>query len=311
MEDLSKPLVKRYKVTSVSKVKKPNIGENVMAYTFLAPALILLALFLIIPALFAIYYSFTNYYLLTPNSKQFIGLENYIKLFHDPIFLTSLKNIAIFVVCVIPLQVGSALGLALLINKKRKGNIFFKVAFFSPVVLSLVVISVLWMYILNPSQGLINTVLGNMGLHPQPFLSSPKQAIYTIVFVSAWQGAGYQMLIFLAGLQNIPSSVYEAAKIDGVNKWQNFIYITFPLLKPTTILIMITTLIAAFKLIIQPMVMTQGGPMNATMTPVYYIYQMGYTNRMIGYGSAITVIFGIIIGLVTLVQSKLSREEEF
>ncbi|WP_078577965.1 carbohydrate ABC transporter permease [Salipaludibacillus agaradhaerens] len=287
-----------------------NKRENVAAYSFLAPTLILLGLFLIIPAVLAIYYAFTDYYLLTPDRRQFVGLDNFIEIFKDPIFKQSLKNILIFVTCVIPIQVGSALGLALLINKQRKGNIFFKVAFFSPVVLSLVVISVLWLYLLNPSEGLVNNVLVNIGLNPQPFLSSPNQAIYTIVFVSAWQGAGYQMLIFLAGLQNIPNTVYEAADIDGVNKWQRFIHITMPLLKPTSILIMITTLIAAFKLIIQPMVMTQGGPMNSTITPVYYIYQTGFSDRMIGYASAMTVIFGILIGIVTLIQSKVTKEDD-
>ncbi|MGP4060410.1 carbohydrate ABC transporter permease [Halobacillus sp. H74] len=291
-------------------MKKFNVRDNLTAYSFLTPALILMGLFLILPAVMAIYYAFTDYYLLTPDEKTFVGLENFIQLFKDPVFIQSMKNIGIFVLCVIPIQVGAALGLALLINKNRKGNIFFKVAYFAPVVLSLVVISVLWLYLLNPSEGLINILLAKVGIEPQPFLTSPDQALYTIVFVSAWQGAGYQMLIFLAGLQNIPSSVYEASKIDGANKWQNFIHITLPLLKPTTLLIMITTFIAAFKLIIQPMVMTQGGPMNSTMTPVYYIYQSGFSDRLIGYASAMTVVFGIVIGIVTLIQSKLSGEED-
>ncbi|WP_237458308.1 carbohydrate ABC transporter permease [Pontibacillus yanchengensis] len=291
-------------------MKSINAKHNIVAYSFLLPALVLLGLFLLIPAIMAIYYSFTDYYLLTPQDRTFVGFENFIEIFSDPTFLRSLQNIAIFVLCVIPVQVGAALGLALLINKQRRGNMFFKVAYFAPVVLSLVVISVLWLYLLNPSEGLINEVLMQIGFDPQPFLTSPDQAIYTIVFVSAWQGAGYQMLIFLAGLQNIPSDVYEASKIDGANKWQNFIHITLPLLKPTTILIMITTLIASFKLIIQPMVMTQGGPMNSTMTPVYYIYQSGFSDRLIGYASAMTVVFGLLIGLVTLIQSKVSKEDE-
>ncbi|TKD70780.1 carbohydrate ABC transporter permease [Pseudalkalibacillus hwajinpoensis] len=291
-------------------MKKLNSSMNLPAYLFLSPALVLMGLFLIIPALMAIYYAFTDYYLLTPDNKQFVGLDNFIEIFKDPIFLQSLKNIVLFVVCVIPIQIGAALGLALLINKNRRGNIFFKIAYFAPVVLSLVVISVLWLYLLNPSEGLINVLLEKVGIEAQPFLSSPKQALYTIVFVSAWQGAGYQMLIFLAGLQNIPSSVYEASKIDGANKWQNFIHITLPLLRPTTLLIMITTFIAAFKLIIQPMVMTQGGPMNSTMTPVYYIYQSGFSDRLIGYSSAMTVVFGIVIGLVTIVQNKLSKGDD-
>lgn len=282
--------------------------DTLIGYSFLLPALTLLGLFLILPTIMTIYYAFTDYYLLTPDQREFVFLDNFINLFKDPIFIQSLKNIALFVVFVIPIQVGLALGLALIVNKNRKGNTLYKIAFFSPVVLSLVVISVLWLYLLNPSDGLINTILVNIGLEPQPFLTSPKQAMITIVLVSAWQGAGYQMLIFLAGLQNIPASVYEAAEIDGANKWQKFKNITLPLLKPTSILIMITTLISAFKLIIQPMVMTQGGPMNSTMTPVYYIYQTGFTDRMVGYASAITLMYGLIIALVTIIQRKMDKE---
>jgi fructooligosaccharide transport system permease protein len=284
--------------------------ENVVAYTFLGPALLLLLLFLIIPAIMSVYYAFTDYYLLTPDTRKFVGIDNFINLFKDPIFLKSLANTLKFVVWVIPLQIGAALGLALLLNKQRKANTFFKVAYFSPVVMSLVVISVLWLYLLNPNEGIINNVLTYFGVSAQPFLTSPKQAMFTIVFVSAWQGAGFQMLIFLAGLQNIPGDVYEAAQLDGMNKWQRFIYITLPLLKPTSIFIFITTLIGAFKLLVQPMVMTQGGPVNSTMTVVYYIYQTGFTDRMVGYASSIALLFGTIIGLVTLAQRKLVKEED-
>jgi fructooligosaccharide transport system permease protein len=294
------------------KVTKNKIKwkENVVAYTFLGPALLLLLLFLIIPAIMSIYYAFTDYYLLTPDMRKFVGLDNFINLFKDPIFLKSLVNTLKFVVWVIPLQIGAALGLALLLNKQRKANTFFKVAYFSPVVMSLVVISVLWLYLLNPNEGIINNVLTYFGISAQPFLTRPKQAMFTIVFVSAWQGAGFQMLIFLAGLQNIPGDVYEAAQLDGMNKWQRFIYITLPLLKPTSIFIFITTLIGAFKLLVQPMVMTQGGPVNSTMTVVYYIYQTGFTDRMVGYASSIALLFGTIIGLVTLAQRKLVKEED-
>ncbi|MCU7712868.1 MULTISPECIES: carbohydrate ABC transporter permease [Priestia] len=284
--------------------------ENVVAYTFLGPALLLLLLFLIIPAVMSVYYAFTDYYLLTPDMRKFVGIDNFINLFQDSIFLKSLANTLKFVVWVIPLQIGAALGLALLLNKQRKANTFFKVAYFSPVVMSLVVISVLWLYLLNPNEGIINNVLTYFGISAQPFLTSPKQAMFTIVFVSAWQGAGFQMLIFLAGLQNIPGDVYEAAQLDGMNKWQRFIYITLPLLKPTSIFIFITTLIGAFKLLVQPMVMTQGGPVNSTMTVVYYIYQTGFTDRMVGYASSIALLFGTIIGLVTLAQRKLVKEED-
>jgi len=306
------PLKEARTAFPLKKTPANKIGwrDNVLAYTFLGPALLILSVFLVIPSIMAVYYAFTDYYLLTPDLRKFVGFDNFIKLFKDPIFLKSLSNTLKFVVLVIPLQIGAALGLALLLNKKRKANTFFKVAYFSPVVMSLVVISVLWLYLLNPNEGMINNVLTHVGLPPQPFLTSPNQAIFTIVFVSVWQGAGFQMLIFLAGLQNIPGDVYEAAQLDGMNKWQRFIYITLPLLKPTSVFIFITTLISAFKLLVQPMVMTQGGPVNSTMTVVYYIYQTGFTDRMVGYASSIALLFGTMIGLVTLAQRKLVKEDE-
>ncbi|MCP1101745.1 fructooligosaccharide transport system permease protein [Aequitasia blattaphilus] len=290
--------------------KNKKVKENIIGYGFLAPALTLLIIFLVIPVCMVIYYAFTDYYLLTPEARQFIGLENFKRLFADPIFIKSIWNTVKFVVWIIPVQLGAALGMALIVNKQRKGNMFFKVAFFAPVVMSLVVISILWLYLLNPNEGLINTLLEKVGIASQPFLTSPKQAMYTIVFVSAWQGAGYQMLLFLGGMQNIPGDVYEAAEIDGFTKFEQFWYITMPLLKPTVIFVLLTTLISAFKLIVQPMVMTQGGPMNSTMTMVYYIYQTGFTDRLGGYSSSIALIFTTMIGLITIVQRKLVKEDK-
>lgn len=304
-KEMGRAFLKRGKTSPRTGLK-----ENLLGYTFLAPALILLSLFLIIPAAMAIYYAFTDYYLLTPAARKFIGLKNFIQLFKDPIFAKSLLNTLQFVVWIIPIQLGAALGMALIVNKSRKGNMFFKVAFFSPVVMSLVVISVLWLYLLNPTDGVINVLLQKVGISAQPFLTSPNQAMYTIIFVSAWQGAGYQMLLFLAGLQNIPPDMYEAAEIDGFSKWAQFRYITMPLLKPTSLFILLTTFISAFKLIIQPMVMTQGGPMNSTMTVVYYIYQTGFTDRMVGYSSSMALLFGTIIGVITILQRKFIKEDE-
>ena len=290
--------------------KKPTLKDNLMGYGFMSPALILLGIFLVVPVFMVVYYSFTDYYLLTPDQRQFVGLSNFIQLFKDPIFTKSIFNTLKFVIWIIPVQLGASLGLALIVNKARKGNIFFKVAFFAPVVMSLVVISILWLYLLNPNDGLINTLLMKIGINAQPFLTSPRQAMYTIVFVSAWQGAGYQMLLLLGGMQNIPQDVYEAAELDGFNKFQQFIYITMPLLKPTALFVLLTTLISAFKLIVQPMVMTQGGPMNSTMTMVYYIYQTGFTDRMVGYSSSIALIFTTMIGMISIAQRKLMKEDK-
>ncbi|VMN63009.1 ABC transporter permease [Streptococcus pneumoniae] len=298
------------KETVVDTKRREKIKDNILGYSFLAPALILLGIFLVIPVGMVIYYTFTDYYLLTPDERKFVGFENFIRLTKDPIFLKSFLNTLKFVVWIIPVQLGAALGMALIVNKKRKGNMFFKVAFFAPVVMSLVVISILWLYLLNPNSGLLNAILNKVGIAFQPFLTSPKQAMYAIVFVSAWQGAGYQMLLFLGGMQNIPQDVYEAAELDGFSKWAQFRYITMPLLKPTALFVLLTTLISAFKLIVQPMVMTQGGPLNSTITMVYYIYQQGFTDRLVGYSSSIALVFTTLIGMISLVQRRVLKEDD-
>ncbi|VNN18668.1 ABC transporter permease [Streptococcus pneumoniae] len=298
------------KETVVDTKRREKIKDNILGYSFLAPALILLGIFLVIPVGMIIYYTFTDYYLLTPDERKFVGFENFIRLTKDPIFLKSFLNTLKFVVWIIPVQLGAALGMALIVNKKRKGNMFFKVAFFAPVVMSLVVISILWLYLLNPNSGLLNAILNKVGIASQPFLTSPKQAMYAIVFVSAWQGAGYQMLLFLGGMQNIPQDVYEAAELDGFSKWAQFRYITMPLLKPTALFVLLTTLISAFKLIVQPMVMTQGGPLNSTITMVYYIYQQGFTDRLVGYSSSIALVFTTLIGMISLVQRRVLKEDD-
>ena len=298
------------KETVVDTKRREKIKDNILGYSFLAPALILLGIFLVIPVGMVIYYAFTDYYLLTPDERKFVGFENFIRLIKDPIFLKSFLNTLKFVVWIIPVQLGAALGMALIVNKKRKGNMFFKVAFFAPVVMSLVVISILWLYLLNPNSGLLNAILNKVGIASQPFLTSPKQAMYAIVFVSAWQGAGYQMLLFLGGMQNIPQDVYEAAEIDGFSKWAQFRYLTMPLLKPTALFVLLTTLISAFKLIVQPMVMTQGGPLNSTITMVYYIYQQGFTDRLVGYSSSIALVFTTLIGMISLVQRRVLKEDD-
>ncbi|MDT5992740.1 sugar ABC transporter permease [Streptococcus pneumoniae] len=298
------------KETVVYTKRREKIKDNILGYSFLAPALILLGIFLVIPVGMVIYYTFTDYYLLTPDERKFVGFENFIRLTKDLIFLKSFLNTLKFVVWIIPVQLGAALGMALIVNKKRKGNMFFKVAFFAPVVMSLVVISILWLYLLNPNSGLLNAILNKVGIASQPFLTSPKQAMYAIVFVSAWQGAGYQMLLFLGGMQNIPQDVYEAAELDGFSKWAQFRYITMPLLKPTALFVLLTTLISAFKLIVQPMVMTQGGPLNSTITMVYYIYQQGFTDRLVGYSSSIALVFTTLIGMISLVQRRVLKEDD-
>lgn len=286
-----------------------NLRESLVAYAFLLPALVLAFTFIILPIFSAFLNGFTDYYLLKPQDKAFIGVDNFVRMASDDLLRTTFRNTVQFVVLVVPLQLGMALGLALIVNKKLRFNGFYRMAYFAPAVLSLVVISILWSVLLNPSSGLANQLLEMVGIPRQMFLTSKTQAMPTIVAISAWSGCGYQMLIFLAGLKNIDSSLYEAAEIDGSGTWSKFFHITLPSLRPVSMFLIITTTIQAFKLIVQPMVMTGGGPDYATMTILQYIYEYGFRHRNVGYVSAITLVFTLFLVVVSIVIKKLLKEE--
>ncbi len=288
-------------------MKKLN-KENLTGLAFIAPAVILLTVFLLVPFLLTLGYSFTNYNILKPQQMEFVGLANFSKLMKDTVFHKSIINTFVFVLLVVPLQVCLALGLALLINRKMRGISVYRLAFFAPTVLSLVVVSILWTYIYNPNNGLLNALLGSVGLGPFKFLNDPKTAMLCIVILSAWQGCGFQMMIFLSGLQDIPVHLYEAAEMDGAAKIQQFIHITLPGLKNIAVFVSLNIVVSAFQLIIQPMMMTGGGPQNATMTIVYEIYQTGFRYNMMGYGSAMALVFTVIVLVISLIQNKITSK---
>jgi len=290
-------------------VTKINRNEIIVGYLFILPAMILLFLFIILPMTSAVSYSFTIYFLLKPGQQEFIGLKNYQRILSDEQLFKSFLNTCQFVIKVVPLQLSVALALALIINKHFKANGFYRVAYFSPAILSLVVVSILWSSLLNPTSGLVNEVLSKFNIAPQPFLTSTKQAMNSIVAISAYSGCGYQMLIFLAGLKNIDQSMYEAATIDGANKVKQFIHITIPSLRAIMIYQIITIVIQAFKLIVQPMVMTGGGPEYSTITILQFIYEEGFRHRYIGYASAVTVLFTIFLIIVSLIIKKVLPDE--
>ena len=225
--------------------------ERITAYAFTAPAVILLIAFLVVPMIYTVYYSGFKYQIMRPDAIKMIGIENYQKLFQDKNFWMALKNTVYFTVVVVPVQCILALGLALLVSKKFRGVAIFRTMYFSPQLTSMVVISVLWsvLYNANPNTGLINSLLVSLGMDPINFLSNEHTAMNSIIFMSAWQGAGYQMMIFLAGLQGIPKDQYEAASVDGANKWNQFLFITLPGLKGTIKYVVMITMIQAMKLI--------------------------------------------------------------
>lgn len=288
---------------------KKNRSNLFGGYILSGPAVILLAAFLIVPIFLTIYYSFFTYQVMRPDRIIFSGIKNYIKLFADENFWAALKNTFYFTVCVVPFQCILALALAMLVSSKKKGVSIFRTMYFSPQVTSMVVIAILWviLYNSNASTGLINAVIGKFGLGPVNFLNDPKTAMNSIIFMSAWQGAGYQMMIFLAGINQIPSEQYEAASIDGANKWEQFLYVTLPGLKNTIKYVLMITMIQAMKLFTQPYIMTHGGPQNKTKTLVYFIYEQGFQKGNFGYACSVASIFFFIVVALSMIVKKLTR----
>ena len=284
-------------------------AEKIMGTAFFGPALVLLTLFLFIPIISTLVFSFTDFFTLDPQATKFVGLENYTRLFKDELFGKAFLNTIKFAIIVVPLQMGGALLLAMGINKVTHCKKYFKVAFFIPVVMSLAVVSTLWMQLYNPD-GLINTILNNLGIASQPFIHSKEQALQSISIMSIWQGMGYQMIIFLGALQAISPSLYEAAEIDSASSWKTFVNVTLPELKPITVYVLLTITIGAFKLVVQPMVMTGGGPAFSTYSMVYYIYETGTVNWDMGYASAMSIIFAILVIALAGIQNWLTNRKE-
>ncbi|HAA86333.1 MAG TPA: ABC transporter permease [Kosmotogaceae bacterium] len=281
------------------------------ALIFLIPGLALLITFMIVPFASAFIISFTNMRLIARIPARFIGFDNYIRMFQDDVFGRSLLNIFYFVAVVVPIQTMFALGLAILVNKKIKGATFFRTVYFLPTVTVMVVVSVIWSFLYHPEgllNGFMNTItLGNWT--PIDFLNNKAWAFPAIMLMSIWQGVGFQMLIYLAGLQGIPESLYEAATIDGANARKQFLYITLPQLRSTTTFVVISTTILAFRLFDQVYMMTGGGPERATYTVMLHIYTQGFVRQNVGYASALTVVFFLIVLGISITQRFILKEE--
>ena len=284
-------------------------AESIMLMAFFGPALGLLTLFLFIPMILTLIFSFTDFFALNPRLTHFVGFDNYFQVLKDEDFCRAFVNTLKFVVIIVPLQSLGALGLALLIHKVTYCKTYFKVAFFIPVVMSLAVVSTLWVQIYSP-EGILNSILANFGISAQPFINSSAQALPSIAIMSAWQGMGYQMLIFLGGLQQINPALYEAAEMDHASGWQKFKDITLPELKPLCIFVLITITIGAFRMLVQPMVMTGGGPSHSTYTMVYDIYETGTVNWEIGLASTMAIIFAFFVMTLTVIQTIVTKDKE-
>lgn len=284
------------------------------AYFFLAPALSAIFIFFFIPVISAFIISFTDfdiYALGDFSTVRFIGFNNYIKLFDDPLFYTALKNTFYFVIMAGPLSIAVSLGAALLLNSKLvKYKSIFRLSYFIPVVTTLVAVAIVWRFIYHPKFGIINYILSLIGIAPIDWLGEPSTAMPAIVLMSVWKNFGYNMIIFIAGLQNIPEDLYEAASIEGASGWQKFKSITLPMLAPTTIFISIITMIGYFQLFAEPYIMTQGGPLNSTLSIVQFMYQEGFRWWNMGYSASIAFVLFFIIMLGTIVQLKIQKSAE-
>jgi multiple sugar transport system permease protein len=279
--------------------------EALMAYVFISPALILFGIFTLLPALIAIGLSLSRYDILTPPTWN--GLSNYALLLSDNLFFVALKNILAYAVMFVPAMVVLSLGLALALNRKRPGMAIFRTVYYLPVVTSAVAAATVWAWLLNRDYGIVNQLLGLVGIAGPAWLSNSSTALLAVVIVTLWQGIGANMIIYLAGLQGIPDYLYEAAMLDGAGPWHMLRYITWPSLRPTTFLVTTVSLIGSFQLFDQAYVMTQGGPGDATLTPVYYIYQTGFNQLQMGYACAQAVILFLIIFAVSLINMRINR----
>ncbi|MBU4226902.1 sugar ABC transporter permease [bacterium] len=288
--------------------KKVNRNEFYTALICLFPSLVIGMTFVIIPIIMVIYLSFTKWDLIS-ETKDFIGLANYIYLFKNPKFLKSISNTFYFAAVQIPLDLVFSLFFAFLLDKKIRGLRFFRAIYFAPVVTSMVAVSAIWLWFYDPQFGLFNYILKQIGFSPLKWLYDPNWAMPAIVIMSVWKGLGYNIVIFLAGLQNIPESYYEAADIDGANNWEKFKHITLPLLSPVTYFVILISIINSFKVFTQISVMTpRGGPLYSTGVMVFYIYQQGFEGYKIGRASAAAMILFLGVLAITFVQKRIGEK---
>lgn len=288
------------------------ISKSYIPYFFLAPALGTLLIFFFLPLAAALFMSATDfdiYALGDINRARLVFLNNYRQILSDPLFWKALFNTFYFVIVGGPLTILVSLAAAIALNSKiLKWRRWFRLAFFLPVVTTLVAVAVVWRYLYHPRYGLINYCLSFAGIEPVDWLGDPLWAMPALILLAVWKNFGYNMMIFLAGLQAIPENLYEAARIDGAGWWQQQLHVTIPQLAPTTVFVTIITIIGYFQFFAEPYVMTQGGPLNATLSIVLYLYQQGFRWWQMGYSAAIAFVLFLILVSIAILQSLLRRK---
>lgn len=282
-------------------------SNEMVAMYFILPSFIGFLMFTGIPIIASLGLSFFSWNMLQP--AEFIGFDNFVNMFsNDPVFLRVLLNTVLFVIGTVPFSIGIGLAIALLLNQKLKFVAFLRAAYFLPVITSVVAVSMVWTWIFSPDYGFLNEFLMRMGISDPPaWLSSTTWALPAIIIVAIWKNIGFNMVIYLAGLQDIPKDLYESADLDGASKWQKILYVTMPLLRPTTFFVTIMAIINSFQVFGFALMMTEGGPGIATNTLVLYIYQQGFNYFNMGYASAMAWLLFIIIFSFTLLQTVYSK----
>ena len=283
-----------------------------VALPFVIPAVALFCIFFVLPVVSGFLLSVTDfdiYALGSPGTVRFVGAQNFVDLLRNPAFWQALRNTLFFVVVGGPLSVIASLAAALLLSAKLvRWRTLFRTIYFAPVVTTLVAVAIVWRYLYHPRYGLLNAMLGSVGLGPIDWLGDPNWAMPAIILLAVWKNFGYNMLIFLAGLQSIPEDLYEAAEVDGAGFWWKFWHVTLPGLAPTFLFVSVTTMIGYFQLFAEPYVMTQGGPLGATRSLMLFLYEEGFRWWRMGVSSTIAVMLFVITLGGTLLQLRLQRK---
>jgi raffinose/stachyose/melibiose transport system permease protein len=286
--------------------------DAVVIALFLLPALILFLLFVIYPIFRSVYFSTFNWNGLGPAVKN-VGLGNYWKILNDKVFLQAIQNVLIIIVCSLAVQLPLALMLAILVGRNLPGRGLFRTIFFLPYVLSEVNTGIMWMLLYNADieRGFLNAVLVLLGLHPVDWLGDMNVVLWAVFITLTWKYFGFHMLLYLAGLQNIPTEIEEAGRIDGANSFQNFFYITFPLLSSTIKTSVYLSVLGSIQQFILVWVMTRGGPVNASETMATYMYRFGFVRFQLGYGSAVAIIMFLFCVIFSLIYQQLTRKPDY
>lgn len=283
------------------------LDKGYLPYLMVSPYLLHLLVFSAFPVVFSIVLTFFNWNIISP--MEWNGLGNWKHVLSDRLFWKSIFNTLKFLSVHIPLQIIIALALAEVLNQKIRLRSFFRAAFFMPVVISGVVVTIMWQQLLGYENGIINQLLINVGLGKVGWLTDPDVAIISIALMATWKNVGLYVILFLVGLQTVPKQYYEAADLEGASHWQKFTRITIPMINPTIFMVMVLSTLGGFSLFIEPYIMTGGGPMNSTLSAVLYIYKEAFEYYHMGYSATLGLFFAMMIVLVVIIQKRFIEKE--